>query len=158
MEIKKQARIESDWTHKLGIDELNEIGKKPDLLLFNKTDIGPGFDLKNDELVKKAIAAIEVRSSSYLVDRYNQHMAEHIRETERQIECLIKSLLNEPYRDLLLEKNPGLFEFLQTAKPDTFKELDFRPPDWRSSESLKSLSALLKQLKKISKFFRKEII
>jgi len=56
-------------------DELNSIGKKPDLLIFRRSDISDEkLDLDDDEIVSKAIAAIEVRSSSFLANRYSQFM------------------------------------------------------------------------------------
>jgi type II restriction enzyme len=45
-------------------NELNIIGKKPDLLIFKLTDFpNRNVDIENDEQVRKAIAALEVRSS-----------------------------------------------------------------------------------------------
>ncbi len=56
-------------------DELNIIGKRPDLLIY-KTDDFPdrNVNIEDDEHVKKAIAALEVRSSSFLVERYSAFM------------------------------------------------------------------------------------
>ena len=62
--------------------ELNTIGKRPDLLIFRKEDFIKelGFDIsqishhKITEYVKKAIAGIEVRSSAFLIDKYEEAM------------------------------------------------------------------------------------
>ncbi|WP_199248418.1 AccI family restriction endonuclease [[Phormidium] sp. ETS-05] len=52
-------------------NELNTIGKKPDLLIFQLTDFTEkNVDRENDEHIKKAVAALEVRSSSFLSDKY----------------------------------------------------------------------------------------
>lgn len=53
-------------------DELCSIGKRPDLLIFSKTDFREDYGLDIsckqdiDEYVRKAIAGIEVRSSAFL--------------------------------------------------------------------------------------------
>ena len=58
-------------------NELDTIGKRPDLLLFEKKDFPyetldiSGFDQNDlDQIVPKAKCGIEVRSSSYLVDQH----------------------------------------------------------------------------------------
>lgn len=59
-------------------NELDTIGKRPDLLIFKKTDFNDqlGYDISQiphstiADYVKKAIAGIEVRSSAFLIDRY----------------------------------------------------------------------------------------
>ena len=61
-------------------NELDTIGKRPDILLFNKIDFDEelGYDISsknsNDigNYVSKAIAGIEVRSSAFLINRYTE--------------------------------------------------------------------------------------
>jgi type II restriction enzyme len=63
-------------------NELDTIGKRPDLLIFRKSDFQEklGFDISHiphdliTEYVKKAVAGIEVRSSAFLIDRYEEAM------------------------------------------------------------------------------------
>ena len=63
-------------------NELDRIGKRPDLLIFRKLDfdVKLGYDISyipHDQIieyVKKAIAGIEVRSSAFLIDRYEEAM------------------------------------------------------------------------------------
>jgi hypothetical protein len=63
-------------------DELDTIGKKPDLLIFKEKsyDNRIGFDVsrieneKLDGIAKGAVAALEVRSSAFLVNKYNQYL------------------------------------------------------------------------------------
>lgn len=58
--------------------EMDEIGKRPDLLIFKRTDFREdlGMDISRmphgriDDYVRKAVAGIEVRSSAFLIDRY----------------------------------------------------------------------------------------
>ena len=77
--------------------ELNNIGKKPDLLIFKKADFGSGsIDLENDDHVKMAVAALEVRSSSFLLGKYNSFMQD--RQKNALIECSVfrNKILTEP--------------------------------------------------------------
>lgn len=64
-------------------DELDTVGKRPDLLIFKKTDYDTAwnYDISSlsvklwDKIVPKAIAAFEIRSSSFLVDGYKEFMS-----------------------------------------------------------------------------------
>lgn len=65
-------------------NELSDIGKRPDILIFEKKDY-PYDDLDNisnfsrnelDALVPKAKCGIEVRSSAFLIDKYEIAMDE----------------------------------------------------------------------------------
>ena len=59
-------------------EELDTIGKRPDLLIFHRSAFNEewGMDISNfpyeitAEYVKKAVAGLEVRSSAFLIDRY----------------------------------------------------------------------------------------
>lgn len=63
-------------------DELDNIGKKPDLLLFPpriyspswKLDISQKTDEELEKIVKKAKAGLEIRSSAFLVSQYEKFM------------------------------------------------------------------------------------
>lgn len=63
-------------------DELDKIGKRPDVLIFKTQDYNPdwNFNVSNlsegqqKEIIPKAIAALEVRSSSFLVEKYDLHL------------------------------------------------------------------------------------
>lgn len=63
-------------------DELDTIGKRPDLLIFKKDDYDAAWnhdigslDIKLwKKIVPMAIAAFEIRSSSFLVERYKEFM------------------------------------------------------------------------------------
>ncbi len=68
-------------------DELDAIGKRPDLLIFNKKDYNQelGLDLskiehsKITDYVKKAIAGLEIRYSTFLIDKYEKEMQDRSR-------------------------------------------------------------------------------
>ncbi len=128
--------------------ELNTIGKRPDILLFRKSEAPANVsELSNDECVKRAIAAIEVRSSSFLCEKYKASMAKRLADAEAKCMCLKGRILAHPYGDLLHEKNRVVFQLLKKADAESFRELTFRLPSWSSSEELRTLSAMLKELK-----------
>ncbi len=63
-------------------DELDTIGKRPDLLIFKKNDFNYDFGhnisklehSQIEEYVKKAISGLEIRSSAFLIDKYEYEM------------------------------------------------------------------------------------
>lgn len=63
-------------------NELDRIGKRPDILVFRTHDYKPEWNFnisnlpedKQMEIVPKAIAGIEIRSSSFLVEKYDLHL------------------------------------------------------------------------------------
>lgn len=136
--------------------ELNNIGKKPDLLVFRRADFpDAGADGLAPELVQSAIAAIEVRSSSFLATRYADFIGERIRRAEAECTRIQQLILQEPYTQALLEKSQPLHKMIDEATVDTFRELDFRARNWASSETLIELSRYLKELKAQIKILHK---
>lgn len=138
-------------------DELNHIGKKPDLLIFRREDISKEHsqDLDYDKFVRKAVAAIEVRSSSFLANKYAAFMEERTREAEQECMRIKNLLIAEPLSSLLIEKSPEIHNMIARASANTFRELDFRLRSWSSSESLRTLSEHLKALKDQIKILHK---
>ena len=129
-------------------DEVKNIGKKPDLLIFRRSDAPNTDQLDIDhDIVRKAIAAIEVRSSSFLANKYASFMNNRIREAEAECSRIQGELMQEPLSSLLLEKSPELHRMIKCATVNTFRELDFRARSWSSSSELKRLSQQLKNLK-----------
>ena len=131
-------------------DELNEIGKKPDLLIFRRSDlpISGKYDLEDVEFVQRAVAAVEVRSSSFLVGRYSSFMETRTRTAEMECGVIQQRLLQEPYAELLAQRRPHIYEMVRNASVETFRELSFRQPSWSSSQELRELTDLLRELKK----------
>ena len=143
-------------------NELNTIGKRPDLLLFRKHDFDEqlGLDISscksNDisEYVSKAIAGIEVRSSAFLIKKYTEEANRVVREnTIRAIE--LKSEVLSNYADLLRQKRPELIDILQQLNETSVRTLDFRVTSWRSSPRLQELSSKLSEIKKCLKAIQK---
>lgn len=128
-------------------DELNTIGKRPDILIFKRSDITSELIDMNDDIVRKAVAAIEVRSSSFLADKYAKFMEERSHTAIQACLAIRQELVFAELSDLLKEKAPEIFRLLESATPATFRELDFRARSWSTTEALKRLSELLKKLK-----------
>lgn len=130
-------------------EELNAIGKKPDLLVFRRSDLSDteDYDLESPEFVQSAIAAIEVRSSSFLADRYAAFIDGRTRQAENECARLREIILREPYSAALRQRSPALYQLIAGASAETFRELDFRARSWSSSQTLTELSGYLKELK-----------
>lgn len=136
-------------------EELNTIGKRPDLLIFRKSDVVPNMDLSDRAVVAKALAAIEVRSSSFLANKYAAFMESRTQEAIVECKRLREQLLVPSVSALLQQKSPEILRLIQQATEATFRELDFRRPSWSSSPELQALSDLLKALKEQIKILHK---
>ena len=130
-------------------DELNTLGKKPDVLIFDRADVPSSrtIDLDDDESIQSAIAAIEVRSSSFLATRYASFMDNRTRSAESECMRLREIILSEPYGNILRHRRRPLYHMIADATVDTFRELDFVARGWYSSPTLIELSGYLKMLK-----------
>lgn len=136
-------------------NELDTIGKRPDLLIFNKSDFDEslGFDISQiphyqiTEYVKKAIAGIEVRSSAFLIERYD--VAMQLR-TQKFTDIAFKTrdkILNE-FSDVLDHPTRSKYiTYLNTLTIETISIFDFKVPGWRSNERLIEVNDLFKKLK-----------
>ena len=135
--------------------ELDTIGKRPDLLIFKKSDFDEtlGYDISQiphgqiTEYIKRAIAGIEVRSSAFLIDRYEAAM--QIRtEKFTQLALQKKDRLLTEYKDILehpLRQN--YIQILEAITQDTLSVTDFRVPSWSSSERMVQVKNLFRDLK-----------
>jgi AccI restriction endonuclease len=144
-------------------EELDEIGKRPDLLLFQKSDFDPQLGLDISRLphletyayVRKAIAGIEVRSSAFLIERYEQYMR-HRMQSNSSVALTTKDRILLEFADLLQHPNRLQYKgILESLTPDNLMAADFRLPGWSSSPRLRELNALLKQLKAAIKEIQK---
>ncbi len=135
--------------------ELDEIGKRPDILLFRRSDYEEryGLDISNEQLtedfekyVSKAFAGIEVRSSSFLVDKYNEEEEKIVNNAVERILLLRDEVLSD-YRDLLLQKKPALISILEQLDAETVFVLNFPPQMWRSSQRLVELAEKLREIR-----------
>lgn len=143
-------------------NELDTIGKRPDLLLFKIEDFDKslGYDISSlpssetSQYVSKAVAGIEVRSSAFLINKYTEEANKTVKEsTERAIE--LKDIVFNKYLDLLEQKRPELIPILQQLNETSARTLDFRLTSWCSSTRLIELSSLLSDIKKCLKIVQK---
>jgi len=144
-------------------DELDTIGKRPDILIFKKSDFieNLGFDISKldhsilTEYVKKAVAGIEIRSSAFLIERYEQAMQIRTQKFTRKALEIKEQILNS-YIDLLENKDREKYiDFLKSLTETTLSVSDFRVSSWSSSERLVQLTDLFKELKKCIKEIQK---
>src|SRR5690606_23092751 len=144
-------------------NELDTIGKRPDLLIFKKSDFDAklGYDISQVphhtifDYVKKAVAGIEVRSSAFLIDRYEAAM--QIRTVKfSQIALQTRDKILAEYSDLLEQPNRSKYiPVLKSITAETLSVTDFKVPGWSSSERLVELNNLFKELKKSIKEIQK---
>ncbi len=143
-------------------DELETIGKRPDILLFSKDVYLEewNFNISNfspdrlAEIVPLATAGIEVRSSAFLVEEYTQFMLQRKNKiTERILQ--IKSNLLDNYQDLLQQKE-GWIETLNAITTETIGLIEIKgAPGWRGSERLRDASEFIKEMNGALKEFKK---
>jgi type II restriction enzyme len=127
---------------------LNDIGKRPDSLIFRRADIDvANLNLNDVQTISKAIAAIEVRSSSFIAKRYSEFMETRTRQAIAKCNQIKEQLLKPEMSALLNQKSPEILSMIRHSNDNTFKELDFRLRPWSSSAELRRLSELLKTLK-----------
>jgi len=128
--------------------ELNTIGKRPDVLIFRANDFPNGEpDVLNDRDISRAVAALEIRSSSFLIKKYEVFADRREKAALAECRSVRRRILNSNLGDLLARKNPKIYDLLSTATDETFRELSFRRPSWSSTPELQTLTELLKELK-----------
>ncbi|CAA0195819.1 Type-2 restriction enzyme AccI [Tenacibaculum maritimum] len=144
-------------------NELDTIGKRPDLLVFKKADFDTelGFDISKLEhssitdYVKKAIAGLEIRSSAFLIDKYEKEMQD--RTTHHIKEALaVKDKILADYLDILEDSRRKHFiDILNSINKETISAINFRRPSWKATDRLQQLSLLFKDLKDNIKIVQK---
>lgn len=145
-----------DNYYRLYQEELQEIGKRPDLLIFQKdflhTKYGSVTDLSNltrselDNTVSHALAAIEVRSSAFLSAKYDAATLSLKKNIEKNVIEFSKCLLHE-YKDEISGTN-GWIEYLTTLISDGIDILKDSPRAMgrRSTVRLEQASHLTKRI------------
>lgn len=142
--------------------ELDTIGKRPDLLLFKKSDYdskwGTDISMRDSgeigRYVAKAVAGIEVRSSAFLINKYTEETNRVLQENIDNVISLRNRALSE-YKDLLEQKRPELIPLLQQIDETSVRTLNYRTPSWHSSQRLQELSAILAKIKTSLKVIQK---
>ena len=138
-------------------NELNDIGKRPDILIFKKTDFPTADDvtITNQEHVSKAVAAIEVRSSAFLSEHYAAYMRERQQQAIDKCNEARNRIIGTPLGEILRSKNETIYNLIFNANNSTFYDLDFRRQSWSSTQELRDLSELLKEIKENIKILHK---
>ena len=143
--------------------ELDTIGKRPDLLIFKREDFDDalGYDIsglphdKLNDYVRKAIAGIEVRSSAFLIEKYELAIREQ-KNHYCNMAIAIKDDILLNYNDLLQNKNRRKYiDILSSITEESLDVVDFKVPGWRSCPELSQLNDKLKQLKDCIKHIQK---
>ncbi len=128
--------------------ELNTIGKRPDLLIFRVNDFpSKQVDIENDKKVRRAVAALEVRSSSFLVEKYASFMQNRQESALTKCKEIQGNILNSEFGQILKRKSGAIYEMLLGATEQTFRDIDFRLPSWSLTQQLRELKEELRKLK-----------
>jgi AccI restriction endonuclease len=144
-------------------NELDTIGKRPDILIFHKKDFDAnlGLDISQaphhtiTDYVKKAIAGIEVRSSAFLIDKYEETMR---LKTDKftQIALETKTEILDNFLDILEHPaRQNYIEVLNGINAKTLNITNFRTPSWSASQRLVEVRDLFKKLKNAIKEIQK---
>lgn len=136
-------------------EELDTIGKRPDILIFKRDDyredLGPDISHIDHSLitdyVKKAVAGIEVRSSAFLLDKYELSMEEKIKRCEEESMKIRDKILSNYTHLLSVPGRQDYLTMLQELTRESLKILSFRCPSWKSSPDLIRLCEEFKKLK-----------
>lgn len=143
--------------------ELDTIGKRPDVLIFRKEHYNPdwNYDISRipheqlHPLVHNAIAGIEIRSSAFLIEKYDRAMQIRLKHYT-DIALKTKQIILENYTDLLqhpLKKK--YIDILNSITEETLSATGFNRPSWSSSERLIELTEHFKILKESIKQVQK---
>jgi len=136
-------------------DELDEIGKRPDILVFKKEFYKSewGYDISQlpmeqlNKIVPNAIAGLEIRSSSFLIEKYAKVIKQRTFEAKRGALQIRDELLND-YQDVFSTGNRAKWlDVLNSLTEDNLSIISFKVPGWRSSIRLSEANSKLKQLK-----------
>ena len=149
-------------------NELDTIGKRPDLLIFKRSDFDEslGYDISHiehsriDDYVRKAVAGIEVRSSAFLIEHYEaaivQQKAALIQEAMQ-----IKNDILLNHKELLLSdaKKSVYFSTIESITEENIRIISFKVPGWRSTPELSIVNEKIKRLKEcINKFQKRDFL
>jgi len=135
-------------------DELDTIGKRPDLLIFRKNDFKfSTFDISHfddnelKQVVPKAIAGLEIRSSSFLVHKYTEFSIKRREDIVNQIDEIVNNLKTQ---SSVLPSSWRIW--LSNVNPENEATLFSIP---RASVKLESLKSTIQQLRALINSLKK---
>ncbi len=136
-------------------NELDTIVKRPDLLIFKKEDFNSdlGYDISKidhteiTKYVKKSIDGLEIRSSAFLIGKYEAEM--QTRTNNHLYKAIkIRNRILTDYSNLLEHpKRKHFVKILKSINKETINAVSFRKPNWNSTNELQELTKLFKELK-----------
>lgn len=144
-------------------DELDTVGKRPDLLVFKEKDFRKdlGYDVSRlehtsiEDYVKLAVAGLEIRSSAFLMDGYEVFMRKRTQSNLRKAFALKEKIISE-YSDILEHpKRKKYLDILNGIDEETIYAVSYVSPSWRSTPRLEALRKLFKELKAAIKIIQK---
>jgi type II restriction enzyme len=132
-------------------EELDLIGKRPDLLIFRTEDYDYDWSFNIsllpqnilDNIVPKAVAGLEIRSSSFLIGQYDSERSEQLVVLRSQLFGIRDKIITN-FAELLPDK---LQQALRNANEENLAELTYRIPS--RSKLGEHGNALADQLEKI---------
>jgi len=132
-------------------DELETIGKRPDLLLSRKADYQEEWEYNIsrysremlDSIVPKAVVGIEIRSSSFLLEKYDAEIRRKQYQYSTAIFRLRDTLLQD-FGDILSDEWNTLLQGISKSNVDI---VSFRVPSWKANPRLAEASRLLSEMK-----------
>ncbi|HHX68292.1 MAG TPA: AccI family restriction endonuclease [Gallicola sp.] len=133
-------------------DDLDLIGKKPDILILPKRYYEESWNYNIsyfeeealEHIVSHSICGIEVRSSSFLHEVYESYSEEKTLLSISRLLSIKDEIINN-YSDTLIERNPELFAMINNLDLDDLS-ISFRTPSWKKTASERRLCKLLKKL------------
>jgi type II restriction enzyme len=144
-------------------DELDTIGKRPDILIFKKQDFNPklSFDISHiphiqiTDYVKQAIAGIEIRSSAFLIDKYEEEMQKRTQDSITTALNINEKLLSN-YQDIFSDpKTKRYLDTLTGITENSLQVISFTSPSWSSNERWVQAKMLFRKLKEAIKVIKK---
>ena len=143
------------------IEELDSIGKKPDVLIFKKEEYDDSWDYdisnfdndKLDEIVPRSVCGPEIRSSAFLHEVYRKNALERRSLLHGEILVKKEQLLKEHSEFLKTKldsktKEPEIYKMIQSIEEDYLPfELTSRRTNWKRTDAEKEASSLLNTIK-----------
>ncbi len=134
-------------------NELDAIGKRPDLLVFKVEDYDHDWDFNIsrlppdmlDQIVPKAVAGLEIRSSAFLIEQYDRERNEQLIGLRSRV-FEIRDEIIAQYSDILPE---GMSQALQKANEENLAELTYRISFRKSDERKIALAERLENIRRL---------
>lgn len=132
-------------------------------MIFKREDFDDrlGFDISkipHNEIttyVKKAMAGIEVRSSAFLIDHYENAMQERTTKFTKIALQIKDKILSEFKEELNTPARKKYLPVIEGITEETLGAVDFKVPGWSSTDRLSQLNQLFKDLKNSIKVIQK---